>query len=87
MIERIDPASVTVTLYHACSYGASGSALGPHELVSYWWADPHKIRLILADGATPDDAQEIHDAVRESITIAPGAAIRAAQDAAGESLS
>ena len=87
MIEPMDPASVKVTIYHVCPHGATGSALGPHAVVSYWWADPNRVRVVLAGDYTPDDAQAVHDAVLAAVTLAPGDAIRAAQDLAAESLS
>lgn len=83
MIERIDPSSVTITIYHACPSGASGSALGPYDLVSYWWVDGSRIRLV---GATEAARVAIERAVTDCFGGSLADQVREAQDAAAEAV-
>lgn len=88
MIERADPATVTVTIYHQCIHAATGSALGPCELVSYWWAAPSGIRVVGDVVAVPEHRAEVEQAIQAALASPhlPGAVVRAAQDADGESV-
>ena len=84
MIERVDPATVTVTIYHVCSQGASGSALGPYERVSYWWAEPGRMRV--AGNGSHRDQVEVEEAVITALGGASADRVRAAQDFAAEAI-
>lgn len=84
MIERVDPATVTVTIYHVCPAGASGSALGPYDRLSYWWAEPGRLRV----AGNGDHGTQ--DTIEEAIIVALGGSdadrVRAAQDAAADAI-
>lgn len=83
MIERVDPSTVAITIYHACPSGASGSALGPFERTSYWWVDGSRIRLV---GAAQGDRAAIEQAVVAVFGGSLADQVREAQDAAAESV-
>ena len=81
--ERRDPADVIVTVYHHCPTGASGSALGPFNAISYWWAEVSRIRVIGTDDRT---ITAVQDAVVEHLGGSAADRIRAAQDAAADAV-
>lgn len=85
MIERQDPATPTVTIYHLCPAGASGSALGPHELVSYWWAETDRIRIV-AGLLNPAERGEVEAAIIAALGGSQADVVRSAQDAAAEAV-
>lgn len=81
MIPR-DPVTVTVTTYHLCPHGATGSALGPYERVTYWWASPLGIRL--AGDLSAHEREQVSAAVLEAIGASEADHVRVAQDLAAE---
>lgn len=83
LAERRDPADVIVTVYHHCPTGASGSAFGPFNAISYWWAEINRIRVI---SSTDGIAAAVQDAVVEHLGGSPADRIRAEQDAAAEAV-
>lgn len=85
MIQRADPSSVAVTVYHLCPAGASGSALGPHELVSYWWAETDRIRIV-SGLLNPAERGVVEAAIVAELGGWEASLVRSAQDAAAESV-
>jgi hypothetical protein len=80
LVERRDPAEVTVHVYHHCPTGASGSVLGPFEDFGYWWTSPAGILMWAVASPSNRAAQEA--AILAELGLADGA--RRAQDARAE---
>lgn len=88
MIDRADPSSVRITVYHACATGATGSALGPRNRLAYWWADhTGAIRVVLSGQSDPAATLAVQEAVAAHLGSSSAAdRIRAAQDAAADAV-
>ncbi len=70
LVERRDSAEVTVTVRHVCPIFTFGSALGPRNLVSYWWLerwdDPH-IEILDAAAATHAEHLAVERAIERTV--------------------
>ncbi len=76
--------SIRVFVYHQCPAAATGSALGPFGLTSYWWLDGTGVRIVMATGY---DERELRPRIEQAIYEAlgdPADAVRRRQDALAE---
>lgn len=64
IVEPSDTAAVSVTVRHRCPAFVFGSALGPRNLVTYWWGSPTAdLACTGADGATEAEVALISAAI------------------------
>lgn len=84
------PRSLTdpwVIVYHQCATAATGSVMGPHDALAYWWATQEGLRLLPAEPMTPDRRTVLEQAVLEHLGgRVAGDAVRRHQDELAEAL-
>lgn len=74
-----------VIVYHSCPTGATGSVLGPHDALAYWWATSAGIRLVPAEPIDTAARAELERAVIGELGMSrPSEAVRRHQDAMAE---
>jgi hypothetical protein len=70
-----------VIVYHACAAAATGSVLGPHDALAYWWAGADGVRLVPAEPIDTAGRAVLVQAVMAAIDrVANGSAAARAQD-------
>lgn len=75
-----------VIVYHKCPVSATGSILGPHDALAYWWADSTGIRVVPSGPLDTGGRARLETAVRDHLGLAlQGDAIRRRQDELAES--
>lgn len=90
MIGRVPDGSVDeprVILYHSCAISATGSVMGPHDALAYWWADSGGVRLVPAGPMEEPRRRILEQAIYEALGIlSPAEAVRERQDRLGEAV-
>lgn len=66
-LEPGDTAEVTVTVRHRCPAFVFGSALGPRNLVTYWWDTPSAGLACAGDAQLDRDLAVISAAIAERL--------------------